>query len=56
MDSEAQAIAEYFTPLWFDEGRLAKPSQQRSTFAVLVRKRSQITAIESALRNAGMPV
>jgi DNA helicase II / ATP-dependent DNA helicase PcrA len=56
IDAEAQAIADYFAPLWFDEKRLAAPSQKRTTFAVLVRKRSQIPAIESALRSAGMPV
>ena len=56
IDGEAQAIAEYFAALWFDEKRLATPVQKRSTFAVLVRKRSQIPAIESALRSAGMPV
>ena len=56
IDAEAQAIADYFAPLWFDEKRLAAPSQKRTTFAVLVRKRSQIPAIESALRSAGLPV
>ena len=56
IDAEAQAVADYFAPLWFDEKRLATPAQKRSTFAVLVRKRSQIAAIESALRTAGMPV
>lgn len=56
IDAEAQAIADYFAPLWFDDERLATPPQKRTTFAVLVRKRSQIAAIESALRSAGMPV
>jgi DNA helicase-2/ATP-dependent DNA helicase PcrA len=56
IDAEAQAVADYFAPLWFDEKRLATPAQKRSTFAVLVRKRSQIASIESALRSAGMPV
>ena len=56
IDAEAQAIADYFAKLWFDEKRLATPVQKRTTFAVLVRKRSQIAAIESALRSAGMPV
>ena len=56
MGAEAQAIADYFAPLWFDEKRLATPAPKRTTFAVLVRKRSQIAAIESALRSAGMPV
>ena len=56
LDLEATAIAEYFTSLWFDEARLAKPAEKRSTFAVLVRKRSQIATIESALRAADIPV
>ena len=56
IDAEAQAIADYFAPLWFDEKRLAQSPVKRTTFAVLVRKRSQIAAIESALRSAGMPV
>jgi DNA helicase-2/ATP-dependent DNA helicase PcrA len=56
IDAEAQAIADYFAKLWFDEKRLATPVQKRTTFAVLVRKRSQIAALESALRSAGMPV
>lgn len=56
IDSEAQAITQYFSQLWFDEKRMALPSGARSSFAVLVRKRSQITAIESSLRSAGIPV
>jgi DNA helicase II / ATP-dependent DNA helicase PcrA len=56
LDLEATAIAEYFTSLWFDKGRLAKPAEKRSTFAVLVRKRSQIATIEGALRAADIPV
>ena len=56
IDAEAQAVADYFAPLWFDEKRLATPANKRTTFAVLVRKRSQIASLESALRSAGMPV
>jgi len=56
LDLEATAIAEYFTSLWFDKARLAKPAEKRSTFAVLVRKRSQIATIEGALRAADIPV
>jgi DNA helicase-2/ATP-dependent DNA helicase PcrA len=56
IDLEATAIAEYFAPLWFDKSRLAKPAEKRSTFAVLVRKRSQIATIEGALRAADIPV
>lgn len=48
VDSEAQAIAEYFKALW-------NPAAGKS-FAVLVRKRSQITSIENALRAQGLPV
>ncbi|CAN2176928.1 UvrD Superfamily I DNA and RNA helicases [Candidatus Nanopelagicaceae bacterium] len=56
IDAEAQAVADYFAPLWFDEKRLATSTNKRTTFAVLVRKRSQIASLESALRSAGMPV
>lgn len=47
IDTEAQAIAAYFKELW-------NPPER--SFAVLVRKRSQIAPIESALRAAGLPV
>jgi DNA helicase II / ATP-dependent DNA helicase PcrA len=56
IDAEADAIAEYFKELWFSQSRLEKSAEKRSSFAVLVRKRSQIPAIESAIRSAGMPV
>lgn len=56
IDTEAAAIADYFSPLWFDQIRLQMPAEKRSTFAVLVRKRSQIPAVESALRDANIPV
>jgi DNA helicase-2/ATP-dependent DNA helicase PcrA len=46
--SEAAGIAEYFKALW-------NPDALKSC-AVLVRKRSQIPAIESALRERGLPV
>ena len=48
VETESQAIAEYFKALWNPE--------EKKTFAVLVRKRSQIPAIESALREQGLPV
>ena len=48
VETESQAIAEYFKALW-------KPEEKKS-FAVLVRKRSQITSIENALRQQGLPV
>ena len=48
VETESQAIAEYFKALWNPE--------EKKTFAVLVRKRSQIPSIESALREQGLPV
>jgi DNA helicase-2/ATP-dependent DNA helicase PcrA len=48
VETESQAIAEYFKTLW-------NPADNKS-FAVLVRKRSQITSIENALREHGLPV
>ena len=56
IDAEAQAITQYFAQLWFDPARISRPADSRSSFAVLVRKRSQISAIESSLRGAGIPV
>jgi DNA helicase-2/ATP-dependent DNA helicase PcrA len=52
---EAQAIADYFAKYWFDPKRLLQPESQRSTFAVLVRARTQIDAIQSALRDRDIP-
>jgi DNA helicase-2/ATP-dependent DNA helicase PcrA len=48
VEAESQAIAEYFKNLWNPE--------EKKSFAVLVRKRSQITSIENALREQGLPV
>ena len=56
IESEAIAIAEYFSPLWFSPEREKSPEKKRTSFAVLVRKRSQITEIEIALRKAKIPV
>ena len=56
MEAEAQAIAEYFSNLWFSPDRMALDENDRSSFAVLVRKRSQIPDIELALREANIPV
>jgi DNA helicase-2/ATP-dependent DNA helicase PcrA len=56
MEIEANAISEYFSNLWNEPSRLAMQEDRRSSFAVLVRKRSQIPDIESALRTAGLPV
>ncbi len=51
LEAEAQAIAEHFTPLW-----AANTSRERPlTFAVLVRKKSQITYIQAALTAANIP-
>jgi len=56
IETEAIAIAEYFSTLWPAQkvggnAQLAK----RKSFAVLVRKRSQIPEIELALREADIP-
>jgi len=48
VETESQAIGEYFKELW-------NPDDNKS-FAVLVRKRSQIASIENALREKGLPV
>ncbi len=56
IEAEAIAIAEYFTPLWFSAEREKTPENMRTSFAVLVRKRSQIAEIEIALRKAKIPV
>jgi DNA helicase-2/ATP-dependent DNA helicase PcrA len=51
LEAEAQAIAEYFTPLWQSNQSALKPM----TFAVLVRKKSQIAYIQEALTAANIP-
>ena len=56
MEAEANAIAEYFSKLWFSPQRIALDENSRSSFAVLVRMRSQIPDIELALREANIPV
>ena len=56
IETEASAIAEYFSTLWFHHDRIARAEKDRSSFAVLVRKRSQIPEIELALRSANIPV
>ena len=55
MQAEAEAISEYFSPLWNNPERLKRDSQSPKTFAVLVRKRSQIAPIQEALASAGIP-
>ncbi|HEX7404838.1 MAG TPA: ATP-dependent helicase, partial [Candidatus Nanopelagicaceae bacterium] len=56
IETEAIAISEYFSNLWFSPERMTLPENKRSSFAVLVRKRSQIPEIEIALRTANIPV
>ena len=60
LDAEAQAIVEYFQPLW-DENKARREAHNRGeksekprTFAVLVRKKSQIAIIQEALTAAGI--
>lgn len=53
METEAIAIAEYFGKLW--PAKEAELDPKRKSFAVLVRKRSQIPEIELALRAANIP-
>ena len=55
LEAESTAIAEYFLPLWNNPERLIEKSDAPKTFAVLVRKRSQIPYIQSALAEAGIP-
>jgi len=52
---EANAIADYFAKYWFDSVRESLPESKRSTFAVLVRARSQIDAIHSAFQERNIP-
>lgn len=52
---ESQAIANYFANYWFDENRLKQDPLKRTTFAVLVRSRSQIDSIQFALNELAIP-
>jgi len=52
---KGKAIAEYFAKYWFDKERVAKSENEKSTFAVLVRNRSQIDLIQSALTELDIP-
>ena len=54
MEAEATAIAEYIQPHWNNPERLVDGSKVPKSFAVLVRKRSQIPAVQSALGKAGI--
>ncbi len=51
LEAEAQAIVEYFQPLWGDNG----VKKSSLSFAVLVRKKSQIPVIQAALTASGIP-
>jgi len=53
---EASYIADQFSILWNAPERMGTDFEKRSTFAVLVRGRSQIQEIEEALRDRGIPV
>lgn len=53
---EADALAQYIAPFWNDPRRKAGDRTVPRTFAVLVRRRAQISAIDAALRSAGIPV
>jgi DNA helicase-2/ATP-dependent DNA helicase PcrA len=54
MEAEATAIAEYIQPHWNNPERLVEGSKVPKSFAVLVRKRSQIPAVQNALGKAGI--
>lgn len=54
LEAEANAIAEYFLPLWNDPARTNPAAKVPQTFAVLVRKRAQIGPIQEALAKAGI--
>lgn len=56
IELEAKAVADYIEPLWFDQNRLKSASQDKTSFAVLVRNRKQITEIELELRARKIPV
>jgi DNA helicase-2/ATP-dependent DNA helicase PcrA len=56
LEAEGLAIAEYFKPLWLENEVLRKdPGKKPRTFAVLVRKKSQIAVIQEALTAADIP-
>jgi DNA helicase-2/ATP-dependent DNA helicase PcrA len=52
---EGQEIASYFATKWFDKERQRLPADKKSTFAVLVRSRSQIDLIQSAFSELNIP-
>lgn len=54
-EQEAKAIAEEFAKEWFDQKRLTLSNSEKTTFAVLVRNRSQIDLIQSAFLDLSIP-
>ncbi len=52
---EGQEIAAYFATKWFEKERENLPADKKSTFAVLVRSRSQIDLIQSAFNELNIP-
>lgn len=54
--SEAKYLATEIAKLWNDPARIALAEKDRSTFAILIRSRSQIPELEEALRDLQIPV
>jgi len=52
---EADEIASYFAKYWFDKDREKLTDDKKSTFAVLVRSRSQIDLIQTAFSGLNIP-
>jgi DNA helicase-2/ATP-dependent DNA helicase PcrA len=52
---EGQEIAKYFAKYWFDKDREKLATNEKSTFAVLVRSRSQIDSIQAAFTELDIP-
>ena len=52
---EGQEIAKYFAKYWFDKDREKLAANEKSTFAVLVRSRSQIDSIQAAFTELEIP-
>jgi len=52
---EGQEIAKYFAKHWFDKDREKLATNEKSTFAVLVRSRSQIDSIQAAFNELDIP-
>jgi DNA helicase-2/ATP-dependent DNA helicase PcrA len=52
---EGREIAKYFAKYWFDKDREKLAANEKSTFAVLVRSRSQIDSIQAAFNELDIP-